>query len=125
MKLKHTLIYGNKTWDDVIFRKELDALAAKHPGQLTIVHALTRDPAAATKGSNVRAGRVSTEMLRGVVPDWSACEVFTCGPGITKYDRQAAKARGEAPTPRFLESTLAALAELGVTKDRIHRESYG
>jgi ferredoxin-NADP reductase len=125
MKVRHTLIYGNKTWDDVIFRRDLDALAAKHPGKLTIVHALTRDPAAPSRGSNVRGGRVSTEMLRGVVPDWSACEVFTCGPGITKYDRQAAKARGEAPTPRFLESTLAALAELGVTKDRIHRESYG
>jgi 3-ketosteroid 9alpha-monooxygenase subunit B len=125
MKLRHTLVYGNKTWDDVIFRRDLDALAAKHPGKLTIVHALTRDPEASSRGSNVRSGRVSIDILRSAVPDWSACEVFTCGPGITKYDRQAAKERGEAPTPRFLESTLAALAELGLPKERIHRESYG
>jgi ferredoxin-NADP reductase len=125
MKLRHTLVYGNKTWQDVIFQRELDALAAKHPGKLTIVHALTRDPTAGSRGINVRSGRVAVQLLRDAVHDWSACEVYTCGPGITKYDRQAAKERGEAPAPRFLESVLAGLTELGVPKERIHHESYG
>ena len=125
MKLRHTLVYSNKTMGDVIFKQQLDALAAKFPEKLEIIYSITRDPNAAASGPNVRPGRVTVPMLKDAVPDWSTCEVFTCGPGITKWDRQAAKEKGESPAPRFLESTLAALAELGVTKDRIHRESYG
>src|SRR6185295_4565217 len=29
--LRHTFVYSNKNWDDVIFRNELTRLAAKHP----------------------------------------------------------------------------------------------
>lgn len=125
MRLKHTLVYSNKTWEDVIFQRQLDELAVRFPERLKIVHAITREPDAVRRGSNVRTGRVTAAMLKEIVPDWSGVEVFTCGPGITKWDRLAAKEKGEAPAPRFLEATLASLAELGVTKDRIHRESYG
>jgi 3-ketosteroid 9alpha-monooxygenase subunit B len=125
MSLKHTLIYGNKTWNDVIFQRELDTLAARHAGKLQIVHALTRDPNAPSYGANVLAGRVDLTLMNQVVPDWSNVEVFACGPAVTKYDRLAAKAQGKEAAPRFLESTLAALAELGVPRSRIHSESYG
>jgi 3-ketosteroid 9alpha-monooxygenase subunit B len=125
MSLKHTLIYGNKTWNDVIFQRELDMLAARHPGKLQIVHALTRDPNATSYGANVLAGRVDLGLMNHVVPDWSNVEVFACGPAVTKYDRLAAKVQGKEAPPRFLESTLAALAELGVPKSRVHSESYG
>ena len=40
--LCHTFLYSNKTWRDVIFRRELDALQAAHPRRLRVVHALTR-----------------------------------------------------------------------------------
>ena len=33
MKLRHTLIYSNKTWEDVIFRRQLEELAAAVPRQ--------------------------------------------------------------------------------------------
>ena len=125
MKLKHTLIFSNKFVGDVIFKQQFDALAAQHPDKLKIVYSLTRDPNAASLGPNVKAGRVTVAMLKDAVPDWSACHVYTCGPGITKWDRQLAKEKNTTPAPRFLESTLAALGELGVSKDRIHRESYG
>jgi 3-ketosteroid 9alpha-monooxygenase subunit B len=125
MSLKHTLIYGNKTWSDVIFQRELDTLAARHAGKLQIVHALTREADATSYGPNVRAGRVDLSLMNQAVPDWSNVEVFACGPAVTKYDRLAAKAQGKEAPPRFLESTLAALAELGVPKSRIHSESYG
>lgn len=122
--LRHTLIYSNKTWDDVIFLKQLDKLQRQHPEQLRIVHTLTREPNLAAE-ANVRAGRINPELLKELIPAPTEVAVFCCGPGITKYDRDAAKVRGEAPAPRFLESALASLAAIGVPPNQIHRESYG
>jgi 3-ketosteroid 9alpha-monooxygenase subunit B len=125
IKLRHTLIYGNKTWDDVIFRHQLEDLAARHPGQLEIVHALSRERDVARYGPNVSAGRVSEALLREHIPDPSAAQVFTCGPGIGKFERQAAREKGEAPQPRFLETVLAGLQAIGVPRANVHREMYG
>jgi 3-ketosteroid 9alpha-monooxygenase subunit B len=125
MTLKHTLIYGNKSWGDIIFQRALDALAVQHRDKLQIVHALTREPNAAAFGPKVLAGRVDLTVMTQAVSDWSNVEVFACGPAVTKYDRLAAKAQGKEAVPRFLESVLAALTQLGVPKARIHSESYG
>lgn len=125
LKLRHTMLYSNKTCEDIIFRKQLEELTRKHPNQLKVVHFLTRDPQARSYGENYRAGRITEAVLREFLPDPTAVEVFCCGPGITKYDREAAHERGEEPTPRFLESTLAGLQAVGVARQQIHRESYG
>lgn len=125
MNLRHTVIYGNKTWRDAIFRRQLEALEAENPGRLRVVHALSREAPGPAWGPNVRRGRVTLELLREHIPDPGAVEVFLCGPGITRFDRDLARVQGEEPKPRFLESSLAALQELGVPRDRIHRESYG
>lgn len=128
LKLRHTLVYGNKTWNDVIFRDALTALAARHPGRLRIVHSLSReDPTAAmvAGGGDVRRGRVSRELIADACPDVREALVFSCGPAIGPFERKAAREQGEEPTPRFLETVLAALADLGVPKDREHHESYG
>src|SRR5689334_2108727 len=41
--LRHTFLYSNKKWNDVIFRDELDRLAARHAERVKILHALTRE----------------------------------------------------------------------------------
>jgi ferredoxin-NADP reductase len=120
MKLRHTLIYGNKTWEDVIFQRQLDELARQYPDKLRIVHTLSREAR-----EDCRRGRVCEELIREFIPDPTAVEVFACGPGVGKFERQAAKEKGEEPAPRFLETTLEALENLGVPDERIHRESYG
>lgn len=125
MKLRHTLLYGNKTWDDVIFRRQLEELATRYPDRLKVVHALTREQQLTAFTGEVRKGRVGEDLIREFIPDPTAVEIYTCGPGLTKFDRQAAKERGEEPQPRFLETVLAALGSLGVPKARIHYESYG
>ncbi len=125
MKLRHTLIYGNKTWDDVIFRDALHALARQYSGQLEVHHAISREKDAARYGPNVRTGRVGPEMIRELIPDPSAIEIFTCGPGLTKFDKEAAREKGEPPAPRFLETVLDAVKQIGVPKQKVHREAYG
>jgi hypothetical protein len=63
--------------------------------------------------------------MREVVPDVENCIVYVCGPGISKWDREAAKEQGEAPQARFLETVITDLLSLGVPNRRIKRESYG
>jgi len=36
--LRHTFVYSNKTWSDVIYRDTLAELAASHPDRLKVVH---------------------------------------------------------------------------------------
>ena len=68
---------------------------------------------------------MTPELLKKVIPDWSAVEVFACGPAITKYDKLAAKEKGVEPGPRFMEAAIAALEAVGLPKERLHKESYG
>lgn len=125
LKVKHTLIYGNRTWDDVIYRHALDDLRDQYPDKLNIVHALSREPNAEHYGSHVHAGRVDAALLRQYIPDPSAVEIFACGPALGKWDRVAAKELGEEPQPRFMETVLEALRTLDIPKQRLHTESYG
>jgi ferredoxin-NADP reductase len=124
-RLRHTFIYSNKTWRDIIFRDALIELEAKHPERLRVIHTLTREPDVALCGPSVRKGRVNADVLRQLIPDLDSCVIYVCGPGISKFDREAAKEKGEQPQPRFLESVLADLKSLGVPNARIKRESYG
>ena len=84
-----------------------------------------REPDVSICGSLVRKGRVNAALIRELVPDLDSCIVYVCGPGISKWDREAAKQKGEPPTPRFLETVLTDLLSLGVANARIKRESYG
>jgi 3-ketosteroid 9alpha-monooxygenase subunit B len=123
--LRHTLIYGNKTWQDIIFRDALNDLAAAYPDRLTLVHSLSREQPHARHTGDVRHGRVGERLIREFLPDKDAPLIFTCGPGIGPFERQAAREAGEEAQPRFLEGVVEALEALGVPKAHIHRESYG
>ena len=125
-KLRHTLVYSNRTWSDTIFGRELNALEAKHPDRLKVVHSLTRQAPDPGLARDVRGGRVSAALLREVIgSDSAACRVFLCGPAVSSWDKKAAKEKGQDPAPRFLEGALAALTEIGVPRAHVTRESYG
>jgi ferredoxin-NADP reductase len=123
-KLRHTFVYSNKTWDDIIFRRELDELAQKHPDRVKLLHALTREDPPSGR-SDVRKGRVDVQMLKDAIPDPSSCIVYTCGPANGPHEKAAAKAKGTTPTPRFLETVLTGLEQIGVPEAHIEYESYG
>jgi 3-ketosteroid 9alpha-monooxygenase subunit B len=124
-RLRHTFVYSNKTWEDVIFRDALTELEAQNADRLRVIHTLTREPDVARCGPLVRKGRVNAALIRELVPDVTSSIVYVCGPGISKWDREAAREKGESPQPRFLETVLTDLLSLGVPNARIKRESYG
>ncbi len=123
--LRHTFIDTNKTWKDIIFREGLQRLAAEFPERLTLVHTLTRQSDISGLPGDVRQGRVTAPMLRELVPDTGTAIAYLCGPAIASWDRKKALEEGTAPTPRFLESTVANLQAVGFTPARIKREAYG
>ncbi len=125
MRLRHTFIYSNKTYADIAFKQELDRLERAFPEKLTVVHALTRESDPARLVGNIRRGRVTTELLRELVPDPDTAWVYACGPAISPYERAAAKEKGVTPQPRFLETMISQLNEIGIPGVRIKRESYG
>src|SRR5262249_28328185 len=66
-KLRHTLIYSNRMWEDVIFRDALAALERENPGRLRVVHTLTREGDVTRFGPTARTGRVNAKLIREFV----------------------------------------------------------
>ena len=121
--LRHTLLFSNKTRGDVIYFEEFEALRAQYPDQLDVIHCITREDPAGIRGA--RQGRISGKLLHEVAPDASKVMAYSCGPGITPYERRAARAKGETPEPRFVENMVVLLQEHGLDKKQIRQESWG
>lgn len=124
-RIRHTFVYSNKFWEDIIFRDALKELEAKHPRSLHVIHTLTRESNPEVFGPSVKKGRISSALLREFLPDARSALYFVCGPAISHWDRMEARERGAHPQPRFFESALAALEDLGVPGANIKHETYG
>jgi 3-ketosteroid 9alpha-monooxygenase subunit B len=123
--LRHTFIYSNKTWNDIIYRDELARMERAHPDRLRVIHTITREPEGFLYSDRVRKGRCSTPLLAELVPDLTSSIVYACGPAVTVWEKREAKAAGVTPTPRFMESVMDALRELQMPKERIKEEAFG
>ncbi|MDH5526046.1 MAG: oxidoreductase [Nitrospirota bacterium] len=123
--VRHTLVLSNRTWDDVIYKREWDYLQQMHPDRLRVFHALTREEDTSRFNDRVRSGRISADLLDEVLKSPDGCEFFLCGPGITRFDKTRAAEAGEEPAPRFMETALSLIDRMGVPKSRVHRETYG
>jgi len=96
------LLLSSRTAEDVIYRDELERLAA---AGLTVTHTLTRSTPAGWTGYT---RRVDAEMLAEVGPGTDdRPHVYVCG-----------------PTP-FVEAVATALVSLGHQPDRIKTERFG
>jgi 3-ketosteroid 9alpha-monooxygenase subunit B len=90
--VRHTLVYGNKTWNDVIYRRQFDDLIDRFHDKLRIVHALTRESNFQQCGSReVRHSRVTEALLREVIEDPRRIVTYTCGPAITRWEKIRAR----------------------------------
>jgi ferredoxin-NADP reductase len=98
------LMYSSRTWEEIIYREELERLAAK-PGGPEVIHTLTR---AQPPGWTGYSRRVDGQMLAETA--WSPASMpatFVCG-----------------PTP-FVETVASALVLLGHDAKRVKTERFG
>ena len=98
------LLYSSRIFEDIIYREELDQMAARNDG-LTVVYTLTRrQPPGWTGG----ARRIDRSMLESVgVPANARPKIFICGP------------------TSLVESTAQSLLELGHERHLIKTERFG
>ena len=94
------LLYSARSWDDVIYRDDLEALRGDG---LDVVHTLTRSQ---PDGWTGYSRRVDADLLREVAPPDFAL-AFVCG-----------------PTP-FVEAVASALVSLGHDPSRVKTERFG
>jgi ferredoxin-NADP reductase len=98
------LVYSSRSWEDVIYRDELERLASAMNGP-EVVHTLTRSQPSGWTGY---ARRVDGQMLVETAwPASSTPSAFVCG-----------------PTP-FVESVAAALVLLGYPATSVKTERFG
>ncbi len=76
-KTKLSLIFGNVTAEDILLKERIDALAAKHPKQLSVLYILDKPP----KGWKGAAGYVTPSLLKEKLPPPSDENlIIVCGP---------------------------------------------
>jgi ferredoxin-NADP reductase len=98
------LLYSSRTFDDIIYREELDALAAADAG-LRIIQTLTRSQ---PQGWTGRARRIDRAMLAEAIAAAGAQPlVYICGPTL------------------LVEAAANGLVELGVPPARVRTERFG
>jgi ferredoxin-NADP reductase/uncharacterized protein YcbX len=100
---KIDLVYCARTEQEIIFREELKSLAEKG-ANLRVVTTLTQEPPGEWSGSR---GRISTELLGGVLNGSKGRRVHICGPIEMAND------------------VKRMLREAGVPEDQIRSEAFG
>ncbi len=122
---KHTLLFSNKVYEDIIFYNQLEALQKQYPDRFNVIFTLTREKHKSYFGNQIRSGRISGELISEVVATPENVSVFACGPDHTKFSKKEASENGIILQPSFMESVIANLKEVGISENRIVKESYG
>ena len=98
------LLYSSRSLEDVIYRAELDSVAARGDG-IEVVHTLTREQ---PTGWTWYARRIDGDMLREVAwPVDQSATAFICGP------------------TRLVEAVAQNLVDLGYDPSRVKTERFG
>ncbi|OGV45239.1 MAG: hypothetical protein A2X46_13040 [Lentisphaerae bacterium GWF2_57_35] len=100
---KAILLWGNRTEEDILFREELDGMAAAVQPALRVVHVLSR-PGPAWKGER---GRVDLELIRRYAPSFAdGAAFYICGP------------------PAMIDSLASQLNRAGTPPAKLHTERF-
>jgi cytochrome-b5 reductase len=111
---KFTLIFGNTTHDDILFKEELDSYAQAYPDRFKVIYALD-NPVEDWAGHR---GFITRELVAESMPkpDVESSIVFVCGPPpmmeIVSGDKNPDKSQG---------TLRGFLKELGYLQDRVYK----
>ena len=96
------LFFGNREWEGVAFREEIEELKGRL--NLEVVHVLSRPP----EGWEGDEGRIDAAVLARHLPErYQRLQYFICG------------------SDSMMDATEDALVHLGVPKRRVHSERFG
>ena len=99
LKKDMILLYQNKSEDEIVFRKEIDALASKF--NVKMIHIISND--LNFKGEH---GEISEGRIQKFAPDFLERDIYFCG------------------SPVFLHKTMHLLKALKVQKSLMHYEQF-
>jgi ring-1,2-phenylacetyl-CoA epoxidase subunit PaaE len=102
-----TLLYGNNDEQSVIFKKQIDDIAAHFPNRLKIIHILNAAPEnhpALLQG--IMTKEKILDLIKNYVDQNLDNEFFICGPGP------------------MMDNVVASLKEINVSEPRIHIEYF-
>jgi ferredoxin-NADP reductase len=103
-KVPVRLLYSSRTYEDIIYREELERLAAQGDGFM-VFHTLTRERPDGWRGYG---RRIDEEMLAELIrPLGASVQVFICGPTM------------------LVETVADQLVRLGIEASRIRTERFG
>jgi 3-ketosteroid 9alpha-monooxygenase subunit B len=123
--INHTLIYVNKSYDNIIFHQELRKLEELFAERLKVYYFLTREERNQTWPANYYYGRPHAELLKQLLEHKEKSVVFACGPAVTKWQKKEAALKNEVLQPRFMEWVNETIEKIGIDKKRFKREVYG
>ena len=117
---KVTLLYGNKSPDDILLKQELDGFARQHPDRLRVVHVVGETPDAAAPAGWVSTDTFTAEtgwideakIRRYCFPPSADTAIFVCGLPIM-YDLWC----GPRADVDVAEGSV--LQKLGYTRDMV------
>lgn len=72
-----TLLYGSRNYDNIVFRDELEEIAA-NCNKIKVVHVLSDDKKCKRKG--IEKGFITAELIMKYAPENKKYSVFICGP---------------------------------------------
>lgn len=102
-----SLVYGNRTEEGIIYKKEIEELAQKFEGRLKVIHVLSR-PGDGWSGA---CGRIDEKLIRDVALESGASgltrDAYLCGP------------------TEFMSKSKKVLLETQIPSERIHIEDFG
>ncbi|MFC8431832.1 2Fe-2S iron-sulfur cluster-binding protein [Streptomyces sp. NPDC057253] len=96
-------VHSARTPDDILFRRELDLIAATAP-TIRVAHVCEQDGPTEHWGGH--RGRLTLDMLRQIAPDFRQRKIFTCGPAC------------------YMAAVRDLLSAAGFPMDRHHEETF-
>ncbi|AJS35438.1 Mcr1p [Saccharomyces cerevisiae YJM1248] len=114
-KTKVNLLYGNKTPQDILLRKELDALKEKYPDKFNVTYFV--DDKQDVQDFDGEIGFISKDFIQEHVPGpKESTHLFVCGPPpfMNAYS-------GEKKSPKDQGELIGILNNLGYSKDQVFK----